>query len=325
MGIIQSAVSKMLIKLLSFFTTINYAERLTFSEYENANPLEIMTQRAQKLKKYCGSQKVGFRMNKNAKVTVKEFDMAICVPWKCASQYVKHTMQTFRAKHGIVTTDVKCGVAYDFDMQYEDNRCKSISKDYDQPAVWSIPEIANSETASRVLVVRHPFVRLISAWNDKLLTSNSKQSAPMFRVFRMSRFHTAESPTHRITFPDFVAYLLNAVENHESINRHFQPQSGMCDPCLSNYNRVLKVERLKSDMSALLDRHNLRHHSVNETFHDQKGGFGSKPLESVVTMVQSQFRHLTFVQIELLYEYYKQDFLAFNYTFNFKTLEVGGF
>ena len=69
--IIQSAVSKMLIKLLSLFTTINYAERLTFSEYENANPLEIMTQRAQKLKKYCGSQKVGFRMNKNAKVTVK--------------------------------------------------------------------------------------------------------------------------------------------------------------------------------------------------------------------------------------------------------------
>ena len=93
----------------------------------------------------------------------------------------------------------------------------------------------------RVLVARHPFVRLISSWNDKLLTSNVKQSWPMYRTFRMSRFRQAESPTHLITFPDFVRYLLEAVKNRENINRHFQPQKGMCDPCAANYNKVLKV------------------------------------------------------------------------------------
>ena len=63
----------------------------------------------------------------------------------------------------------------------------------------------------------------------------------MYRTFRMSRFRQSESPTHLITFPDFVRYLLEAVKNRENINRHFQPQKGMCDPCAANYNKVLKV------------------------------------------------------------------------------------
>ena len=105
-----------------------------------------------------------------------------------------------------------------------------------------IPNVISDITLKyfRVLVVRHPFVRLISAWNDKLLTSNI-QSWPMFRTFRMSRFSPAATPTHRISFSDFVDYLITAISHNEIINRHFQPQSGMCDPCASNYNHVLKV------------------------------------------------------------------------------------
>ena len=45
--------------------------QLTFTQYEKSNPLEIMTHRAENLRRYCGDQKIGFRMNKNAKVTVK--------------------------------------------------------------------------------------------------------------------------------------------------------------------------------------------------------------------------------------------------------------
>lgn len=78
-------------------------------------------------------------------------------------------------------------------------------------------------------------------------------------------------------------------------------------------------------MNALLQKHDLQDHSVNETYHDQEGGFGSRPLSEVVTMVKEHLQPLSSDRIKLLYDYYKYDFLAFDYTFNFKTLEVGGF
>jgi len=78
-------------------------------------------------------------------------------------------------------------------------------------------------------------------------------------------------------------------------------------------------------MRALLEKHELEHRSVNETFHQQEGGFGSRPLTEVVEMVKRHFQPLTRQKIELLYKYYKYDFLAFDYTFDFETLEAGGF
>ena len=48
------------------------AEHLTFNDYEKSKPLEIMSKRANKLREFCGeNQKTAFKMNKNAKVTVK--------------------------------------------------------------------------------------------------------------------------------------------------------------------------------------------------------------------------------------------------------------
>ena len=63
----------------------------------------------------------------------------------------------------------------------------------------------------------------------------------MFRVHKLIRFATEPTADHRITFKNFVDYLVVAVENKEYINRHFQPQHGMCDPCVSNFNHILKV------------------------------------------------------------------------------------
>ena len=57
-------------KIFYLFLLIQ-AEHLTFNDYEKSKPLEIMSQRANKLREFCGNQKTAFKMNKNAKVTVK--------------------------------------------------------------------------------------------------------------------------------------------------------------------------------------------------------------------------------------------------------------
>ena len=59
-----------LYKFLHIFLIVQ-AEHLTFSQYEMSKPLEIMSERAQKVREFCGNQKTAFKMNKNAKVTVK--------------------------------------------------------------------------------------------------------------------------------------------------------------------------------------------------------------------------------------------------------------
>ena len=78
-------------------------------------------------------------------------------------------------------------------------------------------------------------------------------------------------------------------------------------------------------MNALLHKHDLHHDVTNSTFHEQEGGFGSKPLSDVVNMVKKFFIDLQPKKIRALYEYYHNDFAAFNYTFDFETLEAGGF
>ena len=78
-------------------------------------------------------------------------------------------------------------------------------------------------------------------------------------------------------------------------------------------------------MHALLRDHELYHASVNETFHEQSGGFGSRPLDDVINMVISHFAPLSDSQIHELYKYYAKDFSAFGYTFDFATRRVGGF
>ena len=75
--------------------------------------------------------------------------MAICVPWKCASQYVKHTMKTFKENKGLNSTKSTCGLTFDQNIQKETKICKEISKDFDYPEEWAATDIALSQTTSR--------------------------------------------------------------------------------------------------------------------------------------------------------------------------------
>jgi hypothetical protein len=99
---------------------------------------------------------------------ILERGLRICVPWKCASQYVKHI-------HDVLIS------------QTDDKRRLTGDK--------AGKEIGKSST---VLIARHPFVRLISSWNDKLLRVN-EQSTPMMRIFKMGILNAKLSyRTHQV-------------------------------------------------------------------------------------------------------------------------------
>jgi len=97
------------------------------------------------------------------------------------------------------------------------------------------------------MVVRHPFVRLVSAYRDKLETLTQYnvryhiKDGPRMTERRVHNSSVADSPT----FPEFVDYLLRTPPN--LMDKHWAPYSKLCLPCNISYSAILKLETLQED------------------------------------------------------------------------------
>jgi len=174
------------------------------------------------------------------------------------------------------------------------------------------------------LVVRHPFVRLVSAYRDKLekLTEYNVRyhikDAPRMTSRRVFNSSVADSPT----FPEFVEYLIRTPPN--LMDKHWAPYTKVCLPCNQTYSAILKLETLEEDADWLFDKlkvENLREDwdkmaSVNKAggevgrVHGGPGGKGGLSSEQLAKMYFSQVNKETVVR---LYNKYRVDFEMFDY------------
>ncbi|XP_047740994.1 carbohydrate sulfotransferase 13-like [Hyalella azteca] len=117
------------------------------------------------------------------------------------------------------------------------------------------------DAGTTFMVVRHPFLRLISAYRDKIATKSGKMAMTQFRKYRrlynmpiISKYRQQE-PHDKFykdvpTFPEFVQYLLETPV--EDYNEHWRPYHVICRPCDVPYNVVLKLESLDEDIQTLV-------------------------------------------------------------------------
>ncbi|XP_018008802.1 carbohydrate sulfotransferase 11 [Hyalella azteca] len=114
------------------------------------------------------------------------------------------------------------------------------------------------EAGTIFMVVRHPFLRLISAYRDKISTKSVKTqfnkflrryNMPIISKYRQQEPHD-EFYKDVPTFPEFVQYLLETPV--EDYNEHWLPYHIICRPCDVPYNVVLKLESLDEDMQTLV-------------------------------------------------------------------------
>ncbi|XP_018027558.1 carbohydrate sulfotransferase 13-like [Hyalella azteca] len=117
------------------------------------------------------------------------------------------------------------------------------------------------DASTTFMVVRHPFLRLISAYRDKIATKSGKMVMAQFQKFRrlynmpiISKYRQQE-PHDKFykdvpTFPEFVQYLLETPV--EDYNEHWRPYHVICRPCDVPYNVVLKLESLDEDIQTLV-------------------------------------------------------------------------
>ncbi|CAF1062849.1 unnamed protein product [Adineta ricciae] len=180
-----------------------------------------------------------------------------------------------------------------------------------------------SPSFTRVLFVRHPFERLVSAYKERIATLEKDriQQEPYYDALRKIicyRFSN-KNRTQRSnpkpyscqsvipSFEHFVQYILNGIDDPSTIIRmdaHWQPYTIICQVCNIRYNFIGKYESFNDDFTLLLKRLNVsdwnkQHHlgaSDNRTA-EYRRMYSSLPDQLICGLVRL----------------YKNDLLLFNY------------
>ncbi|CAG0889053.1 unnamed protein product [Cyprideis torosa] len=116
--------------------------------------------------------------------------------------------------------------------------------------------LANSDL--RFLIVRHPFIRLLSAYRDKLedMRHRHEDGTEYFyrsygrKIVQKYRQHTEQHQRDEPTFPEFVQYLIDTDSVY--FDDHWMPYYLFCTPCLVNYDVIMKLETVDEDQRYLL-------------------------------------------------------------------------
>lgn len=177
---------------------------------------------------------------------------------------------------------------------------------------YTIPEIERMlATYDKLIVVRHPLERLLSAYRNKLEAKqkSSKYFQTRFGKKIIKRYR--QNPTEEslkngddVTFQEFVEYVTDESSN-ETRNEHWKPIYELCQPCLVNYNLVSKYESLVEDATEVLER-------IGVDFVN----FPAKPPNSEPTAkkLEKYYSTLTYKQLRKLVHLYKLDLRLFDYS-----------
>lgn len=164
--------------------------------------------------------------------------------------------------------------------------------------------------------VRDPFVRLLSAYRDKLEKHSNlngafrkewgKKMKKLTDIFRKYRLRSMELNT---TFHEYVEYLSDPRHNLlDAAEEHWIEMYRLSHPCAINYDFIGRVETLDRDtnyvLKNLLNVQSPRVFFRNSTNPTNSSGNG---------LIQSYFSDVPKKDIKALYERYAPDFKLFGY------------
>ncbi|KYN16897.1 PREDICTED: carbohydrate sulfotransferase 11-like [Trachymyrmex cornetzi] len=177
----------------------------------------------------------------------------------------------------------------------------------------TLPEIEKKlATYDKLIVVRHPLERLLSAYRNKLETKHEK-SARYFqtrfgkKIIKKYRPNATEESLRNgddVTFREFVDFVTDDAENGTR-NEHWRSIYDLCQPCIVNYNLVSKYESLVEDATEILERISVT--SVNFPARSPSSEPTSRKLDRY-------YSTLSYKQLRKLAALYKLDLRLFDYS-----------
>jgi hypothetical protein len=139
-----------------------------------------------------------------------------------------------------------------------DRRATGFRRKYGLPALGR--DYTKEEIIHRIkhyykfIVVRHPFDRLISAYNY-MFQSNLETVKLMETLNSLSKQYfneTFDKSTNRLKWEQFL-YLV-AYESHKFDRPHWRTTMSFCNPCFMPYSGVIRLETLSTDIQPVLKR-----------------------------------------------------------------------
>ncbi len=198
------------------------------------------SERVQNLRQLCASNEPPKQKRFSQFIIVDDRHKVIaCLVPKvgCTSFREMMLMQT-----GLVPVNATLGTVHNDGLlrRYGLNRLRDYSPTEVQPLL---------QEYTKLIVVRHPLDRLISAYNDKFVT-HWKIPLQLNKTFTRTFGANAVELINgvpRITFRQFLMLIRHLQGDH-----HWEPYVGICQPCRVQYDSVLKLETLESDLEQAL-------------------------------------------------------------------------
>ncbi|XP_036441172.1 carbohydrate sulfotransferase 8-like [Colossoma macropomum] len=175
------------------------------------------------------------------------------------------------------------------------------------------------DTYTKVLFVREPMERLVSAFRDKFESPNSYYhpvfGKPIISKYRVNASKSALRTGSGVTFQEFIRYLLD-VHRPVGMDIHWEPVSQLCSPCLLDYDFIGKFETMEEEANFLLRRTGAPRNLTFPTFKDRN----PKAARTSTHITQHYFTQLNASDRQRAYDFYYMDYLMFNYSKPFKDL-----
>ncbi|XP_064111505.1 carbohydrate sulfotransferase 11-like [Macrobrachium nipponense] len=156
----------------------------------------------------------------------------------------------------------------------------------------------------KLVIVRHPFHRLLSAYRDKI---HFAEGRPYFQKKVHSyivRRRTGANLTD-IQWPEFVDFLTSAAG--QLADDQWSSYMSLCHPCAIDYDVIAKLENLQEDSDKFL-----RLIEAPESLHFPNTSRTSRRTDSVLW--SDYQRQLSSHQLSALYKAYGRDFELFGYS-----------
>lgn len=198
-------------------------------------------------------------------------------------------------------------------------------KKFPRPSEEELRDAINTPGVISLIVVREPFVRLLSAYRDKL----EHLTPPYYRKLAVSIVSEHRDKATKIfgpiksfgpTFYEFVAYLTGKHKMRNgtvNFDEHWAPYHQFCTPCAVNFSVVAKVETLTRDSAYVIQQLGLGP-VLSQKVNDRKTRLRivmnkSKDGRNTTALMKHYFSQLDEKMLDDLLKIYGLDFEMFGY------------
>ncbi|XP_014671501.1 PREDICTED: carbohydrate sulfotransferase 14-like [Priapulus caudatus] len=159
----------------------------------------------------------------------------------------------------------------------------------------------------KLIFVRHPFTRLLSAYRDKLDHDGDVGDFEKHRRAVAANAGRTVGNDRRVTFREFLQYLVDS--EPRLFNEHWALFAHLCSPCIADYDFIGKYENMEKESGDFLAAAGID----DDVKLSGKYSFSSPQNGSTAAQLKRYYGALPRELVAKVYETYLPDFLMFGY------------